>query len=210
MKIIYNTDIQKGINIKVNDKVYELYSGETIDIENEQQNTVYLYTSKTERLNIWHKVLMFLKSLILCVFKIVLMDVPANWFDGVDPTVISANYEAEGQLVDIRYVPAKISKTPISIKQPELIVNDKAVDVNIVFDINTVNISFLKYCFDLISLGIYNTLLITTICIYSHKRVMAVIGLVIIFVILLLPIILKIKKVYKEKTAIISRIKIEN
>lgn len=206
MKIIYNADIQKSINIKVNDKVYELYPEETIDIENEQQNTVYLYSSKTERLNIWHKVLMFLKSLILCIFKIILMDVPANWFDGVDPAVISANYEVEGQSVDIRYVPSKILKTPILIKQPELIVNDKDVDVNIDFDINAVNTGFLKYCFDLISLGIYNTLLITIICICSHQRVMAVIGLVIIFVILLLPIILKIKKVYREKTAIIQAI----
>lgn len=57
---------------------------------------------------------------------------------------------------------------------------------------------------------IYNTLLITTTCICSQKRVVAVIGLVFIFVILLLPIILKIKKVYREKTAIISRIKLEN
>lgn len=146
---------------------------------------------------------MFLKSLILCIFKIVLMDVPANWFDGVAPAVISANYDVEGKSVDIRYVP---SKMPILIKQPELIVNDKDVDVNIDFDINAVNTGFLKYCFDLISLGIYNTLLITIICICSHKRVMAVIGLVIIFVILLLPIILKIKKVYREKTAIIQAI----
>lgn len=206
MKIIYNTDIQKSINIKVNDKIYELYPEETIDIENEQQNTVYLYTSKTERLNIWHKVLMFLKSLILCIFKIILMDAPANWFDGVDPAVISANYDVEGQSVDIRYVSSKISKAPILIKQPELIVNDKDVDVNIDFDINAVNTGFLKYCFDLISLGIYNILLITIICICSHQRVMAVIGLVIIFVILLLPIILKIKKVYREKTAIIQAI----
>ncbi len=207
MKIIYNADIQKSINIKVNDKVYELYPEETIDIENEQHNTVYLYTSKTEGLNIWHKVLMFLKRLILCVFKIIFMDVPVNWFDGVDPTVIYANFEVEGQPVDIRYIPSKISKTLISIKQPKLIVNNKDVDVNIIFDINAVNKSFLEYCFDLISLGIYNTLLITIICICAHKRVMAVIGLVIIFVILLFPIMLKIKKAYKEKTAVISRIK---
>ncbi len=33
MKIIYNADIQKSINIKVNDKVYELYPEETIDME---------------------------------------------------------------------------------------------------------------------------------------------------------------------------------
>lgn len=210
MKIIYNTEIQKNINIKVNDKVYELYPEETIDIENEHQNTVHLYTSKTERLNIWHKALMFLKRLILCIFKIILMDVPANWFDGVDPAVISANYEVEDQLVDIRYIPSKISKTPILINQPELIVNGKAVDANVCFDINAVNVGFLKYCFDLISLGIYNTLLITIICICSHKRVMAVIGLVFILVIFILPLILKIKKAYKEKTAIISRIKLEN
>lgn len=205
MKIVYYTSQYKSISIKLNNSTYSLYSEETLDIEHDEQNNVMqINTEKTVEMNVWRTIMFFLTRLILNVFNVIFLNYSENWFDDLDPFVMSATYKIDCQTIMLKYIPARISKSPMFIQKPKLIINNKLIDAKFEFDVNSVKKGFVKCCFDIVSFWLYSSIPITLIFVYSGKF-SSLIGLyVLILVVITLPVIFIIRRTYKEKQRLLK------
>lgn len=205
MKIVYYTERDKSIYIQLRSTTYTLCSGETLDVENDEQNDVMqIYTRKIAELNVWSTVILLLRRIIVNVFNVIIMNFSFEWFKGLDPFILSATYKVGCQKTILRYIPTRISKEPMLVKKPQIMINDKVIDAQIEFDSNSVKIVFVKYCFDLASLWVYCSMFITLIFVFSGKFSELIIVFVAILLGITIPLIFKIVKTYKEKQRLIN------
>ena len=200
MKIVYSTNQDKSIYLNLNNTAHTLYPGEILDTgDDEQSNIMQICTQKIAKLNVWSTIKLLIGRIILNVANIFIMNFPGEWFDDLDPFILSTTYKVECQTIILRYIPAQISQSPIFVRKPQLIINDKLVDAKIEPDINSVKVSFFKYIFDFVSLWIYCTLLTTLIFVYSGKFLSLIVVFILILFGITFPLIFKIIRTYNKK-----------
>lgn len=205
VKVVYLTNQEKSISVQFNNSTHTFSPGETFDMENSMKdNTLQIYTQKTNEMSIWSAVILFLKRIVLNVFNVIIMNFSGEWLDTLDPFTLSATYTTECKSMILKYIPAKISKFPITVEKPQLIIDDKPVDAKIELDINAVNVGFAKYCFELVSLWVYCSLLTTLIFVHSGKLAALITIFVLILAVITAPVIFKIIKVYNEKQELLD------
>lgn len=205
MKILFNSDrthIDEVMYIKDGEIEYAISEGESIDI-----NSPYVtsYTKAHVKLTLLSKILLFLKRFIINLFNIIIMNFPNKWYKDVEPYVfkpVTIDLSKSPQnIIEIKVVCSKFDLTTRIIEKPKLFVNNELISSEVTFDKESINLSFLTYIYDMISLLFYACAPVSVIFLYSGKMeipVMIVIYSVIILIICI-PILCKCVCAYKEK-----------
>ncbi len=208
MKITYKTDSNKCIDLFYDNVTYNLYPGETLDVNHEEQEDIMqIHTEKTVALNLFTAIFLLLKRIIVNILNVIIMNFSNEWLKESDPFILSAKYKADTQSVDLSYVPSRISTSPMFVERPQLLVNEKLIDSEVKLDADKLNNAFIKYCFDLFSLWLYGSLLITLIFVFSGKMSTLFILPILIIAAITIPLIVRIIKAYKEKIKLLEFLK---
>ncbi len=101
MKIKYNLDYGDNIYLNIDDVEYELYGGDEIDIKKNIKTEIFLYTKEDIYLKFWGIISLFFVKLVCGIFKLLIMDVPVNWTQSIDPFIIYAKYNLDSDNIII-------------------------------------------------------------------------------------------------------------
>lgn len=204
MKFICENDSNKNVYVQFNKTKYQLNSDEIFNIDLACADLlIQVNTDEYAKVNFLNMVFLFIKSVILSFFNIIIMNYPTKWDDNLDPFTVFAKYKSETDVIKIKYSPAKISQKPIRIIRPKLIINDKEVNTKIEVDTNAIKYQFFKYSFTLVSVWIYGLIGILLVFLFSGKMAELFIVFSIIIIGITVPIVIKIFRTMKKMKEII-------
>lgn len=198
MKIKYNLDYGDNIYLNIDDVEYELYGGDEIDIKKNIKTEIFLYTKENIYLKFWRIISLFFVKLICGIFKLLIMDVPVNWTQSIDPFIIYAKYNLDSDNINIKYIPGRISKDILRFISPKLLINGEVVDLNMRLSMEKIKFGYLNFCLDLISIWIYSCIPIGIIFISSRLDVLKNIVFISIMLIISVTVVFKLLKEYKN------------
>ncbi len=197
MKIKYNLDYGDNIYLNIDDVEYELYGGDEIDIKKNIKTEIFLYTKEDIYLKFWRIISLFFVKLICGIFKLLIMDVPVNWTQSIDPFIIYAKYNLDSDNINIKYIPGRISKDILRFISPKLLINGEVIGLNMRLSMEKIKFGYLNFCLDLISIWIYSCIPIGIIFISSRLDVLKNIVFISIMLIISVPVVFKLLKEYK-------------
>lgn len=210
MKLTYNCDFgdkNEDIYICINGNEKTLSVGESVNVCCCNKKNITIYTKKTKDINSLRMAVLFMKRLILNFFNIIIMNPPNKWYQNVEPfSLLPQAIKFEGD-IELIYVPTQIDKSTMRITKPQLMVNNQSISFKIELDIKAINLAFITYVFDLISLLLYACVPITLMFLFSGMMdvPLVILSYLIILLVIVVPVILKIAKTNKEKKKFISK-----
>ena len=208
MKITYYSKSNKCVHISVNKKTYQVYPGDTIELDNIYKNSIMqIYTIETDNIKLYKLFILFLKRLFLNIFNVFLLNVHSEWYQYSDPFILSVKYQSIDENVTLKYFPAEISERSFCIRKPQLSINDRIADSDVLFDINSLNISFFKFVFDLFSLWLYSSLTVALVFIMSGKFKVLFLVFVTVMCCTTIPTIFKVIRSYRLKKQLIEELR---
>ena len=210
MIISYRSESKRHINLQVDNNIYKIYPGEKIDINVDTEMNAHISIQDFSKKNIVSLILLFIQRFFLTIFRICIMDYPKHWAENLDPYEISIDFIIKNKLTTIKYNPSVFNKTGKILRQPEIIVNGEIVKSSITFEPKLVQIHFLTYCFDLISLCLYCLFIVTFIFVFSGQMMFLIFLYSVIALGISLPIVFKIISTNKRKNKLVDNIKDDN
>lgn len=145
MKIKYNLDYGDNIYLNIDDVEYELYGGDEIDIKKNIKTEIFLYTKEDIYLKFWGIISLFFVKLVCGIFKLLIMDVPVNWTQSIDPFIIYAKYNLDSDNINIKYIPGRISKDILKFISPKLLINGEVIDLNMRLSMEKIKFGYLNF-----------------------------------------------------------------
>lgn len=206
MIVSYNSESKKLVNLQVDNNIYKIYPGEKIDINVNAETNANISIQDFSKKNIVSLILLFIQRFSLIIFRMLIMDYPKHWAENLDPYEISIYFIIKNKLTTIKYNPPVFDKTGNILRQPEIIVDGEIVKSSITFEPKLVQIHFLTYCFDLISLCLYGLFIITFIFVFSGQMMFLIYLYSVIVLGITLPIVFKIISINKRKNKLIENI----
>ncbi len=205
MKISFNSDrsyVDECIYIKDNEIEHAILVGETIDIHSQ---LVTIYTKPHVRLTMLSKILLFIKRFILTFFNIIIMNFPNKWYENAEPYILepaTVNLsETSKNIIEIKVVSSKLDVKTKRIKKRLLYIDNVSNLAEVTYDKEGINLPFLTYIFDMISLLLYACAIVSFVFFCSGKMELPVIRFIyfIILFTICMPIFYKCVRSYKEK-----------
>lgn len=207
MKLMFNCDTdgapeQLYIDIDGSEKAISV--NESVDILADRNITIY--TKKKSKLKPLSMIALFLKRLVLNLFNIIIMNVPGKWYENLEPFVLSPLSIRVERDTMIKYVPTKIDCPSEKVEKRQLFVDNQIVHSETEFDEESVNVAFITYSFDVISLLLYACVPVSLVFIYSGAIDVPIVMFlyISIMLVIIVPLALKIANVNKEKKMLIK------
>lgn len=204
MKITFNGDNSCVEDIYIKDSANEhvISVGETIEIDSQ---LVTLYTKPHIRLTMLSRVLLFVRRFVLTFFNIVIMNFPNKWYENAEPyslEPVTINLaKASKEALEIKIVSSKIDMKTRKIKKRQLYIDGTLIPSKITYNKESIDLRFLTYIYDMISLLIYVCALVSLIFLGSGKIELPMIGLIyfIIMLAICIPFFCKCVLAHNEK-----------
>ena len=134
------------------------------------------------------------------------MNIPGKWYENVEPFVLLPIIVKVERDTVIKYIPTKIDRLSKKVEKRQLLVDNQIVHSETEFDEESVNIAFITYAFDIISLLLYACVPVSLIFILSGAIDIPIVMILYISIMLVItiPFAYKIANANKEKKMLIK------
>jgi len=169
LKIYLKSNSLTELNIQYQNKIQILSSEECTDIDLTQNETLNFYTVKASKISVIKIAVLFFQRFLLFIFNAIIMAYGDDWMNDLDPCILYAVYTVKDQELKVKYIPSRVCKSPISIRKPQLIINNVVIETNTEIDFRRIDNFFIKRYIDIISGWIYCFTIITLPIILSDR-----------------------------------------
>lgn len=174
-----SSEVESYICILYNEKKYTLSSEESLELEYVGGEAL-IFTEGEKVLTSRRKILIFLLRAIASILRVVFYDTFEDWFGSQEPFMLSIKQELDSDTISIIHTQTKFRLGSFYVKKPNLEINGKTCDAEVLLDTNFIETAFFKEISNIIWMWMYFSVAAVLLGIFSGVTIAVCFAVIVI------------------------------